>query len=70
MGYPRTAGPVFGPNVPYADESIAVGVDLTTEEIHKAEGPMLVAGLSLGSITADAVNEPSTPTRSGPIRIS
>jgi hypothetical protein len=37
------------------DESIAICVDLTTEEIHKAEGPMLVAGLSLGSITADAV---------------
>jgi hypothetical protein len=53
--YPRTAGPVFGPNVPYADESIAIGVDLTTEEIRKAEGPMLVAGLSFGSITADAV---------------
>lgn len=53
--YPRTAGPGFGPNVPYADESIAIGVDLTTEEIHKAEGPMLVACLSLGSITADAV---------------
>ena len=53
--YPRTAGPVFGPNVPYADESIAIGSDLTTEEIHKAEGSMLAAGLSLGSITADAV---------------
>lgn len=53
--YPRTAGPLFGPNAPYADESIATGVDLTKTAIHKADGQMVVAGLSLGSITADAV---------------
>ena len=52
--YPRTAGPLFGPNAPYADESIATGVDLTKTAIN-ADGQMVVAGLSLGSITADAV---------------
>ena len=53
--YPRTAGPLFGPNAPYADESIAEGVDMTKEAIDPSDGPIVVAGLSLGSITADAV---------------
>ena len=52
--YPRTAGPLFGPNAPYADESIADGVDMTKTAIN-ADGQIVVAGLSLGSITADAV---------------
>ena len=55
IAYPRTAGPVFGPNAPYADESIAEGVDMTKEAIDPSDGPIVVAGLSLGSITADAV---------------
>ena len=53
--YPRTAGPVFGPNAPFADQSIAIGVDLTEKAIHDADGQVVVAGLSLGSMTADAV---------------
>ncbi|HEX7425442.1 MAG TPA: PE-PPE domain-containing protein, partial [Mycobacterium sp.] len=52
--YPRTAGPLFGPNAPYADESIETGVNMTKTAIN-ADGQMVVAGLSLGSITADAV---------------
>ncbi len=53
--YPRTAGPLFGPNAPYADQSIAIGVNMTDQALQNATGPSLVAGLSLGSITADAV---------------
>ena len=60
IAYPRTAGPVFGPNVPYADESIETGVNMTKEAIDPpsmpiVDGKIVVAGLSLGSITADAV---------------
>jgi PE-PPE domain len=60
IAYPRTAGPVFGPNVPYADESIETGVNMTKEAIDPPstpiiDGQIVVAGLSLGSITADAV---------------
>jgi hypothetical protein len=53
--YPRTAGPVFGPNAPFADQSIAIGVDHTRQAIGAADGRVVVAGLSLGSLTADAV---------------
>ena len=46
---------MFGPNAPFADQSIAIGVDLTEKAIHDADGRVVVAGLSLGSMTADAV---------------
>ncbi len=60
IAYPRTAGLFFGPNVPYADESIETGVNMTKEAIDPpdkpiVDGQVVVAGLSLGSITADAV---------------
>ena len=45
---------MFGPNAPYADESIETGVNMTKTAIN-ADGQMVVAGLSLGSITAEAV---------------
>ena len=67
IAYPRTAGPVFGPNAPYADESIETGVNMTKEAIDPpskliVDGQVVVAGLSLGGITADAVQRASTPT--------
>ncbi len=39
IAYPRTAGPLFGPNAPYADESIAEGVDMTKEAIDPSDTP-------------------------------
>ena len=46
IAYPRTAGPLFGPNALYADESIAEGVDMTKEAIDPSDGPIVVAGLA------------------------
>ena len=40
--YPRTAGPLFGPNAPFADESIAIGIRLTREAIKKDGGQTVV----------------------------
>ena len=41
IAYPRTAGPVFGPNAPYADESIETGVNMTKEAIDPPRKPIL-----------------------------
>ncbi|MDH6246030.1 PE-PPE domain-containing protein [Mycobacterium sp. OTB74] len=54
--YPRTVGPLFGPNAPSGNKTIAVGVSLTEQSItDPAHDPVVVAGLSLGSVTADAL---------------
>lgn len=53
--YPRTAGPLFGPSAPFADESIAIGAGMVIDELRTTEGPAVVSGLSLGSMAADAV---------------
>jgi hypothetical protein len=42
-------------HAPFADESIADGVDLTRTAIETNGGQTVVAGLSLGNITTDAV---------------
>ncbi len=54
--YPRTVGPLFGPNAPTGNQSIAIGVNLTRQGIEANQGTnAVVAGLSLGSLTTDAV---------------
>jgi hypothetical protein len=54
--YPRTVGPLFGPNAPSGNQTIAAGVSLTDQSIKdSADSPVVVAGLSLGSVTADAL---------------
>jgi len=52
--YPRTAGPLFGPCAPFADESIVIGVGRVIDDLRDAEGPSVISGLSLGAMTADA----------------
>ena len=52
--YPRTAGPLFGPRAPFADESIAIGAGKAVDDVRNAAGPSVVSGLSLGAMTADA----------------
>lgn len=52
--YPRTAGPLFGPRAPFADESIAIGAGEAVDEIRDATGSAVISGLSLGAMTADA----------------
>lgn len=51
--YPRTAGPLFGPRAPFADESIRIGADRTLADLGGADGTSVVSGLSLGSMVAD-----------------
>ena len=52
--YPRTAGPLFGPDAPFADESIAIGAGKAVDDVRNAAGPSVISGLSLGAMTADA----------------
>jgi hypothetical protein len=59
---PRTAEPLFGPNAPYADQSIATGVDLTEEAMHNADGQIVVAGHSLGASRPTPCSGVSTRT--------
>jgi hypothetical protein len=54
--YPRTVGPLFGPNASSGNATIATGVSLTEASIkNAADDPVVVAGLSLGSVTAGAL---------------
>lgn len=70
--YPRTAGPLFGPGAPFADESIAIGAGIAIDEVIAAEGPSVISGLSLGSITADAAQQAldGDPHRPDPSRLT
>lgn len=52
--YPRTAGPLFGPCAPFADESIDIGAGKAVDAVRDAAGPSAISGLSLGAMTADA----------------
>lgn len=52
--YPRTAGPLFGPCAPFADESIDIGAGKAVDDVRDAAGPSVISGLSLGAMTADA----------------
>lgn len=52
--YPRTAGPLFGPRAPSADESIAIGASMVIDALRATPGSSVIAGLSLGAMTADA----------------
>jgi hypothetical protein len=52
--YPRTAGPLFGPGAPYADESIAIGAGTVLDELGHADGATVISALSLGAIVANA----------------
>jgi len=52
--YPRTAGPLFGPCAPFADESIAIGAGEAVDGVRNATGTSVISGLSLGAMTADA----------------
>lgn len=54
IGYPRSAGPLFGPGAPFADESIAIGAARVVADVRGASGPSVISALSLGSMTADA----------------
>lgn len=68
--YPRTAGPLFGPGAPFADQSIGVGVDILTDALHTAEGRSVISGLSLGAMTADSAqralaDDPNRPPAAG-----
>jgi len=67
--YPRTAGPLFGPCAPFADESIAIGAGMVIDDLRDAEGPSVISGLSLGAMAADAAQraldaDPSRPPAS------
>lgn len=53
VDYPRTAGPLYGPFAPYADESIAIGSASVLTGLLGTTGDTVVAGLSLGAMTAD-----------------
>ena len=70
--YPRTAGPLFGPCAPFADESITIGADAVLTEIRDAEGPSVISALSLGSMTADAVQRrlDTDPNRPAPSQVT
>jgi hypothetical protein len=63
--YPRTAGPLFGPCAPFADESIAIGAGKAVAEVRDAAGTSVISGLSLGAMTADAAQHAldADPTR-------
>lgn len=68
--YPRTAGPLFGPCAPFADESIAIGAGKAVGDVEKASGSSVISGLSLGAMTADAAQrrfdaDPNRPAASG-----
>ncbi len=67
--YPRTAGPLFGPGAPFADESIAIGAAKAVDDVRKAPGSSVISGLSLGAMTADAAQrsfdaDPNRPATS------
>lgn len=69
VGYPRTAGPLFGPCAPFADESIAIGAGKAVDDVRKAPGSSVISGLSLGAMTADAAQraldaDPNRPSAS------
>ncbi len=66
VGYPRTAGPLFGPCAPFANQSIAIGTDAVLAKLRAAEGPSVVSGLSLGAVTADAVQRALDADPNGP----
>ncbi|WP_313675958.1 PE-PPE domain-containing protein [Mycolicibacterium sp.] len=52
--YPRTAGPLFGPGVPYADESIAIGARTVLDELAHVDGATVISALSLGALVSNA----------------
>ncbi len=66
VSYPRTAGPFFGPCAPFADESIAIGAEAVLTKLRPAQGPSVVSGLSLGAMTADAVQHSLDTEPNGP----
>jgi len=53
VDYPRTAGPLYGPNAADVDASTAIGSDLLRQALRTATEPSVVAALSLGSVVAD-----------------
>lgn len=67
--YPRSAGPLFGPGAPYADESLAIGAGKVVDNVKAAGGRSVVSGLSLGAMTADVAQrtldaDPNRPAAS------
>lgn len=52
--YPRSAGPLFGPGAPFADESIAIGAGKAVDDVRAATGTSVISGLSIGAMAADA----------------
>ncbi len=55
VDYPRTAGVIYGPHAPSADESVRIGTDAVLAGLQTAGQPVVVAGLSLGSLVSDSV---------------
>jgi hypothetical protein len=53
VDYPRTAGPLYGPNAPDVDGTTAIGSDRLLQTLRTTRAPSVVAGLSLGSVAAD-----------------
>lgn len=70
--YPRTAGPLFGPGVPYADESIAIGNAAVRDELTRADTPTVISALSMGAMVSDAVQRDldADPSRPDPSQVS
>ncbi|WP_313673816.1 PE-PPE domain-containing protein [Mycolicibacterium sp.] len=66
--YPRTAGPLFGPGAPFADRSIAIGASVAIDDVRNAMGSSVIAGLSLGAITAGATQQALDADPLGPNR--